>query len=183
MLLGAFVAGLRAGRVYNTWPLMEGRVFPDAYFNGAPRFLDLFETAAAVQFNHRIGAYLLFAAAAAMLIAARKSTLEKRARMLFAVIVAQAGLGVWTVVAGTPLALGLAHQAMALIVLSSALYLVHGSMTSIEMTASSAGSPLGLRGLGAAGTGSDKAPITPFQGTSLTGAPAPDVTTASAPSR
>ncbi len=183
MILGAFVAGLRAGRVYNTWPLMEGRFVPEAYFDGAPRFLDLFETAAAVQFNHRLGAYLLFAAAAAMLIAARKSLLERRARMLFAVVLAQAALGIWTVVAGTPLALGLAHQAMALLVLSAALYLVHGSMTSIEMTASSGGSPLGERGLGAAGTGSDNAPMTPFQGTSLTGAPSPDVTTASAPSR
>lgn len=183
MILGAFVAGLRAGRVYNTWPLMEGRVVPEAYFDGPPRFLDLFETAAAAQFNHRLGAYLLFAAAAVMLIAARKSILEKRARMLFAVVLAQATLGVWTVVAGTPLALGLAHQAMALMVLSAALYLVHGSMTSIEMTPSSAGSPLGIRGLGTAAAGSDNAPMTPFQGTSRTGAPAPDVTTASAPSR
>ncbi len=183
MILGAFVAGLRAGRVYNTWPLMDGRVIPEAYFESSPRFLDLFETTAAVQFNHRVGAYALFAAAAAMLIAARKSPLERRARMLFGVIFAQAVLGVWTLVAGTPLALGLAHQAMALIVLSTALYLVHGSTTSIEITRSSAGSPLGIRGLGTAGTGSDKAPMTPFQGTSLTGAPSPEVTTASAPSR
>lgn len=183
MVLGAFVAGLRAGRVYNTWPLMEGRLVPEAYFDEAPRFLDLFETVAAVQFNHRLGAYLLIAAATVMLIAARNSSLENRARMLFGVIHAQAGLGIWTVVSGTPMALGLAHQAMALVVLSAAVYLVHGSMTSIEITSSSSGSIFGERGLSAAGTRSDSALMTPFQGTSLTGAPAPDVTTASAPSR
>jgi cytochrome c oxidase assembly protein subunit 15 len=183
MMLGAFVAGLRAGRVYNTWPLMDGRFFPEAYFSGAPGFADLFESAAAVQFNHRLGAYLLFAAALAMMIAARKTPLAGRARMLFALVAAQAALGVWTVIAGTPLALGLTHQAMAILVLSAALFLVHGSMTSIEMTSSSSTAPFGARGSATAATGRESAPITPFQGTSRTGAPPSDVTTASAPSR
>jgi cytochrome c oxidase assembly protein subunit 15 len=183
MILGAFVAGLRAGRVFNTWPMMEGRFVPEGYFRDGPRFLDLFETAAAAQFNHRLGAYLLLAAAFALLIAARKSILAPRARMLFALIAAQAALGVWTVVAATPLALGLAHQGLAILVLSAALYLVHGSMTSMEMTLSSAAAPLGVRGSGTAATGSESAPITPFQGTSRIGTPSPDVTTASAPSR
>jgi cytochrome c oxidase assembly protein subunit 15 len=183
MILGAFVAGLRAGRVYNTWPLMEGRFVPEAYFADMPRFLDLFESMAAAQFNHRIGAYALFAAALAMMIAARKTALAARARMLFAAISLQAALGVWTLVAGTPLALGLAHQAMALIVLGASLYLVHGSMTSIEMTPSSAGGPPGERGSIATATGRDRAPMTPFHGTRRIGAPSPPATTASAPSR
>ena len=183
MILGAFVAGLRAGRVYNTWPLMEGRFIPESYFNGAPNLSALFESVAAVQFNHRIGAYVLFAAALTMMIAARRSSLAPRARILFAAIAVQAALGVWTVVAATPLALGLAHQAMALIVLGAAIFLAHGSMRSIEITPSSAAGPSGARGSIAAATGSDRAPMTPFHGTSLTGAPAPDVITASAPSR
>lgn len=183
MILGAFVAGLRAGRVYNTWPLMEGRFIPEAYFSAAPKFLDLFESMAAAQFNHRVGAYALFTAALAMMLAARKTLLASRARIVFAAVAMQGALGVWTVVAGTPLVLGLAHQAMAILVLGASVYLVHGSMMSIEMTPSSALSPSGLRGSMTAATGSDKAPKTPFQGTSLTGAPSPDVTTASAPSR
>ncbi len=183
MILGAFVAGLRAGRVYNTWPLMEGRFFPEAYFSGAPKLADLFESLAAVQFNHRIGAYALFAGALGLMIAARKTALAPRARMLFAAIAIQAGLGVWTVVAVTPLALGLAHQAMAILVLAAGLYLVHGSMSSMSMTPASGASPSGNRGSSAVATGSDKAPMTPFQGTSLTGAPSPKATTASAPSR
>ncbi len=183
MILGAFVAGLRAGRVYNTWPLMEGRFIPAAYFTGAPGFADLFESMAAVQFNHRLGAYALFAAALAMMIAARKTALYPRARMVFAAVALQAALGVWTVVAGTPLALGLAHQAMALIVFGASLYLAHGSMSSIEITPSSSAGPSGARGSMTAATGSDSAPMTPFQGTRRTGAPSPAATTASAPPR
>jgi cytochrome c oxidase assembly protein subunit 15 len=183
MILGAFVAGLRAGRVYNTWPLMEGRFVPEAYFTGAPGPSDLFESMAAVQFNHRVGAYALFAAAFAMMIAARKTALAPQARMLFAAVAMQAVLGVWTVVAGTPLALGLAHQAMALIVFGASLYLAHGSMSSMAIASSSGAAPSGARGSMTPATGSDSAPMTPFHGTSLTGAPSPDATTASAPSR
>ncbi len=183
IILGAFVAGLRAGRVYNTWPLMEGRFIPEDYFSGAPRLADVFETAAAAQFNHRLAAYALFAAAAAFLFVARKTALAPRAGLLFFAVLMQGALGVWTVIAATPLALGLAHQAMAILVLSAALYLAHGSMRSIEITRSSAGLPAGARGSMAPERGKDKAPNTPFHGTSLMGAASPDATTASAPSR
>ena len=118
--IGAFVAGLRAGRLYNTWPLMDGRFIPEAYFKGAPRLGDLFESFAAVQFNHRLGAYLLAAGAAWFYLSARKTALERRARLAFAAIGLQIGLGVWTLLAATPIALGLLHQAGALAVLAAA---------------------------------------------------------------
>lgn len=146
IILGAFVAGLRAGRVFTTWPLMEGRFVPPGYFSEAPRFADLFDRAAAAQFNHRLGAYALFAAALCLMFAARKSILAPRARMVFVAVLMQASLGVWTIVSATPLALGLAHQAMAIVVWVASLYFIHGSMTSIEMMPSSAGSPSGERG-------------------------------------
>ena len=127
MVLGAFVAGLRAGRTFNTWPLMDGKFFPDGYFNGAPSFNHAFETMAAVQFNHRIGAYLLAAGAVWFYLAARKGGYESRARLVLAAIGLQIVLGIWTVLAATPIALGLAHQAGALVVLASALYAAHGA--------------------------------------------------------
>jgi cytochrome c oxidase assembly protein subunit 15 len=136
MILGAFVAGLRAGRTFNTWPLMDGKFFPDGYFSGAPGLNDLFETAAAAQFNHRMGAYLLAAAAIWFLVAARKTQLKRRAHVVIAAVFMQIALGVWTVLAATPVALGLAHQAGALIVLSSALFAAHGCLMSIERTSS-----------------------------------------------
>lgn len=125
MILGAFVAGLRAGRTFNTFPLMDGHFIPEGYFAGAPRVSDLFETAAAAQFNHRMGAYLLAGAAFAFFVAARRSPLVGEARLLLAAVVAQALLGIWTLLAATPLALGLLHQAGALLVFSCAIMLAH----------------------------------------------------------
>ncbi|MEK7265116.1 MAG: COX15/CtaA family protein [Pseudomonadota bacterium] len=136
MILGAFVAGLRAGRTFNTWPLMDGKFFPDGYFNGAAGLGDIFETAAAVQFNHRLGAYILAIAAVWFFIAARKSDLKGRAHLLLAAIVLQICLGVWTVLAATPISLGLAHQAGALIVFGAALFSAHGCANSMSMTRS-----------------------------------------------
>ncbi len=138
MILGAFVAGLRAGRVFNTWPLMDGAFFPNGYFADAPRWQDLFETAAAVQFNHRLGAYLLAAATLWLYLGARRTRLKRRAQILLAAVVMQIALGVWTVLAATPIALGLAHQAGAILVLAAALFLAHGCSNSISMTRSSA---------------------------------------------
>ncbi len=138
MILGAFVAGLRAGRTFNTWPLMDGKFFPDGYFHSEPGFADLFETAAASQFNHRIGAYILAAAALWFFVAARKTAIAGRAHVLLGAVFLQIALGIWTVVAATPIALGLAHQAGALIVLAAALYLAHGCLNSISIKSSSA---------------------------------------------
>ncbi len=56
MLLGALVAGLHAGLIYNTWPSMDGRVFPEGPFN----WLSPFEDPGLAQFDHRIGAYIVF---------------------------------------------------------------------------------------------------------------------------
>ncbi len=136
MILGAFVAGLRAGRTFNTWPLMDGEFIPEGYFHGEPGFNDLFETAAASQFNHRLGAYLLAGAVLWFFFAARRTGLKGRAHILLAAVFLQIALGVWTVLAATPIALGLAHQAGALIVLSAALYLAHGCSSSMSMTRS-----------------------------------------------
>ena len=125
--LGAFVAGLRAGKTYNTWPLMDGEFFPAAYFSASPSFSDLFETMAAVQFNHRIMAYVLAAGALWFFLATRHSALAGRTRLLAAAVVGQASLGIWTVVSATPITLGLAHQGGALIVFAAALVAAHGN--------------------------------------------------------
>lgn len=140
MLLGAFVAGLRAGRAYNTWPLMEGRFFPEAYFGANPRFADLFDSFAAVQFNHRLGAYLVAAGALWFYLAARKTPAEGPARLAFVAVLLQVGLGVWTLLAVTPLALGLAHQAGALVVLAAALYAAYSVTRFTSMTRPSSSS-------------------------------------------
>lgn len=58
ILTGAFVAGIDAGRVYNTWPLMNGQVVPAGMTEKEPLWRNFFENVAMVQFNHRNMAYI-----------------------------------------------------------------------------------------------------------------------------
>ncbi len=118
VILGAFVAGLRAGSTYNTWPLMDGRFVPEGYFSVPARFIDAFETIAAVQFNHRIGAYVLFGLALAFAIAAWRGARTGYGVAIFAAVLVQALIGIWTLLAAVPLWLGLVHQLGALGVLT-----------------------------------------------------------------
>ncbi|MEM8773199.1 MAG: COX15/CtaA family protein [Pseudomonadota bacterium] len=127
IILGAFVAGLRAGATFNTWPLMNGKLIPDGYFAGAPGVNDLFETMAAVQFNHRTGAYLVAAFAVWFWFKARGTMLEDRAGYVLGAVGIQIIIGVFTVVSGVPIGLGLLHQAGALALLATAIYAAHGA--------------------------------------------------------
>ena len=53
MVWGAFTAGLHAGEAYNTWPLMDGEMLPAAAFTILPKWHNIFENLALVQFIHR----------------------------------------------------------------------------------------------------------------------------------
>ena len=124
ILLGALVAGNDAGFVYNDWPLMNGALFPQDYANDG-FWATLAHSQAAVQFNHRIVAYLLTIVGLAMAwVASRSRYLPAEAKLLVqatsAAIVLQALLGVVTLVAGVPVWLGMAHQVTAALLLSLA---------------------------------------------------------------
>jgi heme a synthase len=124
--LGALVAGLRAGLIYNTWPLIDGAFVPDAarLLHEAPVWRNLFENTLLVQFNHRMMAYALLACALAhavdTLVTARRAA--PAAIGLAAVILLQAGLGIATLLSQVPISLALAHQAGAIVVLGAAVF-------------------------------------------------------------
>src|SRR5262245_30246536 len=124
--LGALVAGLRAGLIYNTWPLIHGALIPDAarLFFEQPWWRNFFENALMVQFNHRMLAYAIFALAiwhaVDVVRTARRGAAVSSALTLASVVTLQAGLGIVTLLHVTPLPLALAHQAMAVIVLAIA---------------------------------------------------------------
>jgi len=123
-LLGALVAGNQAGLIYNDWPLMAGQVFPRAYIDGGV-FHSLLHSQAAVQFNHRLVAYILVASALGLAIAAfRAPALARHTRRLFVflagLVTLQACLGIATLMARAPLSLSAMHQAGAAIVLACA---------------------------------------------------------------
>jgi heme a synthase len=124
ILLGGLVAGNHAGQVFNDWPLMNGRLFPADYGEG--RGLGaLLHSQAAVQFNHRLGAYVLFVAViAAAWAAMRSSDLSQRPRrlalLLAGLVVGQFVLGILTLVTHAALPLSLTHQCLAAVVLATA---------------------------------------------------------------
>ncbi len=124
IFLGGLVAGLDAGLGYNTWPLMDGRLFPDDVFLLDPVWRNLFENAKGVQFYHRCGGYILLAASLWHMIQARRSdpgtTHARRALVLFHLVLMQAAVGVVTLLTQVHLHTALLHQGLALIVVGFA---------------------------------------------------------------
>jgi cytochrome c oxidase assembly protein subunit 15 len=117
---GALVAGLRAGRVYNTFPLMAGRVVPPGVAQLAPCWRNLFENHATVQFDHRVLALTTFVAVVATWLTLRRSSPPRLARRLDLALGAamlQVSLGIATLLLRVPVALGVAHQGGAALLL------------------------------------------------------------------
>jgi cytochrome c oxidase assembly protein subunit 15 len=126
LYLGALVAGLRAGRVYNTWPEIDGALIPSAarlWFE-APWWRNLFDNTLTVQFEHRMVAYALLGLAilhAVDAIRARAGTAAISGAVLLAgAITLQAVLGILTLLHQVPILLALTHQAVAIVVLTLA---------------------------------------------------------------
>ncbi|MGH6641863.1 MAG: COX15/CtaA family protein [Bradyrhizobium sp.] len=128
LYFGALVAGLRAGRVYNTWPQIDGAFIPSAarLFFEDPWWRNLFDNTLTVQFEHRMTAYALLALAVLHgcdAVASRAGTAVIRgAWWLVAAIVVQAVLGILTLLHQVPIDLALTHQAMAIVVLTLAIF-------------------------------------------------------------
>jgi cytochrome c oxidase assembly protein subunit 15 len=124
--LGALVAGLRAGLIYNTWPLIDGALMPKAgsLLFHEPWWRNFFENTLTVQFNHRMMAYAIFLVALWHTIDAWRMASDVArvgATVLLAAVTMQAALGIVTLLYQTPLSLALAHQGMAMVVLSIAM--------------------------------------------------------------
>ena len=128
-LSGAFVAGLDAGFVYNTFPLMDGAWVPDGLFELAPGYRNFFENITTVQFDHRILATTVFAAVMVFWWRARRAGLAPGQRLalnvLAAVAVAQVALGISTLLLVVPVPLAALHQAGAVALFLAAVWLAH----------------------------------------------------------
>jgi heme a synthase len=128
LYLGALVAGLRAGRVYNTWPDIDGALIPSAarLFFEEPWWRNLFDNSLTVQFEHRMTAYALFALAVLHALDTVRSraapAVVNGAFWLAAAVILQATLGILTLLNQVPTSLALAHQAVAIAVLTLAVF-------------------------------------------------------------
>lgn len=127
IVLGALVAGLDAGYTYNTFPLMDGKLVPGGLHLLQPWWLNHVENVMTVQFQHRMGAWLVMAVG--LFVASyhwRHALAEQRLylRAVGWVVGLQFSLGVATLVSGMNIALASAHQMGAVLLLGLSLRLV-----------------------------------------------------------
>lgn len=124
MLLGALVAGLHAGLIYNSWPDMNGHFLPEDPLFSKPWWINFFENPGLAQFDHRIGAYIV--AAVAVFIYARGIKLDgyakTTAKLVAAITIFQVALGIVTLLLQAPEALAAFHQVTAATLLCAAIW-------------------------------------------------------------
>ncbi|MEM0899118.1 MAG: COX15/CtaA family protein [Pseudomonadota bacterium] len=125
--MGAMVAGMDAGLVFNEWPLMDGSFAPpaDLVWLTTLGWQNWVENPAYVQFAHRIGAYVVLAVTALHCLAcwrfAPGSTHARRATVLLGLMTAQAVVGIVTLVMAVPLNWALVHQGLAFVIFAFAI--------------------------------------------------------------
>jgi heme a synthase len=128
---GGFVAGLRAGYIYNTFPLMNGALVPPDYATVSPWYLNPFESLAAAQFDHRALAELTWLAAVGLWLWSLRLDLERPLRGALAAVAVvatlQLSLGIATLLLVVPLPLAVAHQAGALLMVTAILAARHAA--------------------------------------------------------
>jgi cytochrome c oxidase assembly protein subunit 15 len=126
ILSGGLVAGIDAGFGYNTWPLINGAFVPSGLGEASPWYLNLFENPLTVQFDHRMLGYAVVLATILQWgwLALRRQAAEvvTSGFILMCLALLQATIGVWTLLLGVPIGLGLAHQAGAVVLFAAALY-------------------------------------------------------------
>lgn len=125
VVLGAFVAGTKAGLAYTTWPDMNGNWIPTDMGQLSPWYRNIFEDIATIQFNHRLMAYVIAVVTLANLLGVALSPLRSRAvavsaLLVFGAVIGQIVLGIWTLLHAVPLSLGIAHQALGALVFAVA---------------------------------------------------------------
>jgi cytochrome c oxidase assembly protein subunit 15 len=129
VVTGGFVAGIRAGKAYNTFPLMNGHLVPPEIFLIDPWYLNFFNNMATVQFDHRLGAWLLAFLVPWFWYRVRGAAVGARAKLAAHLtllwLAVQIILGIATLLLAVPVALGAAHQGGAMILLALVLWLNH----------------------------------------------------------
>lgn len=131
IIYGGFVAGLNAGLVHNHWPLMsDGQLIHESvWLEKDSALLALTEGKSGVQFVHRTLAYFVVGLMALLYFRSRKTAVDAQQsigmKLLMVIVLLQFGLGVFTLLYGVPLWLGLLHQVVAFLLLTNTTYVLH----------------------------------------------------------
>ena len=118
---GGFMAGSKAGFIYNTWPTMGGEFIPPALWVSELGWKNLFENPSTIQFVHRWLAIIVAVIVVVFAISIRRlntgDIFNRLALITIFLIVLQLCLGIFTLINQVPVVLGVAHQGGALLVL------------------------------------------------------------------
>lgn len=129
VLAGAMVAGLHAGLIYNTFPLMAGGVLPPDYADLSPIWLNALENPSAVQFHHRVVAIATVLVVISLLFRVTKSDLPPCRRLpvhvLAGLVLVQAALGITTLIFTVPIDLAIAHQTGGVALFAASVWAAH----------------------------------------------------------
>ena len=128
---GAFTSGLDAGKVYQTWPLMNENFFPDDLSNNKLVFSGILNEPSFVQFIHRNLAYIIFIYVLIMsfVIFTKKIVkMYKSTLYLLAMIFVQLVLGIFTLLSGAYIWIASLHQISTVLLLLSSMYFYYNSI-------------------------------------------------------
>ena len=125
IISGGFVAGLKAGRIYNTFPMMGEHWIPPGVMALSPGWRNLFDNPALVQLDHRLLAVTTFFVVIAFWLGLQRVTRTSRTstlqHLLLLALLAQVSLGIATLLLHVPIALAASHQAVAVLLFTSIL--------------------------------------------------------------
>ena len=127
LIMGGLVAGLKAGYIMNSWPLMDGQFIPDSLMALEPWWVNFVENAITVQFDHRIGAYVLVVLTIVLAYKASEQAhpVKKAALYLFVATILQGVIGIVMLLLEVPVSWGTLHQAGGVAVLACMINLMH----------------------------------------------------------
>jgi len=128
VILGAFVSGLDAGRIYQTWPLMDYTYFPSDVIISTTKDIFNFENHGLIQFYHRNIAYLILVYISVNGFFIFKNNMRKLFKSFYFVIIfllLQIFLGIMTLISGLNFYLASAHQICSLLLILSVINLYY----------------------------------------------------------
>tara|TARA_Y100000590_G_scaffold258116_1_gene289798 strand:- start:173 stop:1186 length:1014 start_codon:yes stop_codon:yes gene_type:complete len=126
--IGAFVSGMDAGKIYNSWPLMGSSYFPDDSSLVDLLNLEVFNDPSLVQFLHRNLAYSILIFYLLILYVVYKNnfqTLYKPTKIIGFILIIQIFLGILTLLSGAQMIISSMHQISSIFLVSSSVYLVY----------------------------------------------------------
>jgi cytochrome c oxidase assembly protein subunit 15 len=128
IVYGAFVAGLEAGKIYNTWPKMNEKWIAESVYAITPIWKNFTEGLAGIQFVHRTLAFIILILVIYFYRSAKKINLEKKdlyaVNLVTIFVLLQIFFGILALINSVPIWLGSIHQILAFLLLASSVYCV-----------------------------------------------------------